>query len=188
MKGVPHVPALRPASSRALRAAASSAAGESGAEGAQVAENPTAFAPVLVRDDARNCSVCRFRTRVRYAETDRMGIAYNAHYLAWFEMGRTELMRCSGMSYRTIEERGVLLPLVAADLKLRMPIAYDDVITIESWIGKMRSRTVTFAYRIYRDAQLAAEGSTTHACVASGKNETVVLPDWLLAHLMPLAS
>jgi len=142
--------------------------------------------PGLVRDGRRNCIICRQRVRVRYAETDRMGIAYNAHYLAWFEVGRTELMRCSGLSYREIEERGFLLPLVAAELKLRSPIAYDDLITIDAWVGKVRSRTVSFAYGIYRDEELAAEGSTTHACVASRRNETVVLPDWLKGRLAPL--
>ena len=58
-------------------------------------------------DSLRERWACRFPMRVRYAETDRMGIAYNAHYLTWFEVGRTEFMRCSGLSYRAVEERGM---------------------------------------------------------------------------------
>ncbi|MFH1144354.1 MAG: thioesterase family protein [Candidatus Eisenbacteria bacterium] len=144
------------------------------------------FVPVLYEDEKRGCTVCRQFLRVRYSETDRMSLAYNAHYLTWFELGRTELMRCSGMSYKEVEERGILLPLVEATLKLRAAIIYDDVIRVEAWISRIRSRAVSFSYAIYDGERLAAEGTTIHASVAAGSDATVVLPDWLRRHLIPL--
>ena len=153
------------------------------------------------------------RVRVRYAETDRMGFAYNAHYLTWFEVGRTEYMRALGLPYREVEERGYNLPLVEAGLKLRAPVRYDDRIEIETRISETRSRTVTFAYRILRTAsqakaaagedaigdtagqvkrsagedaaseEILAEGFTKHACVQADTGRTATLPEWLSARL-----
>ena len=110
-----------------------------------------------------------------------MGIAYNANYLTWFEVGRTELMRCLGMSYLSVEQRGFNLPLVGAELKLRAPIRYDDLVVLEAWIGRLRSRAVTFEYAIYLEGNTLASGQTTHACVRAEDDETVTLPPWLLA-------
>jgi len=124
----------------------------------------------------------RVDIRVRYSETDRMGIAYNAHYLTWFEVGRTELMRELGLSYREVEERGVSLPLVESRTKLRIPVEYDDILTIETSIAKLRSRMIEFEYRILRGRKIVAEGSTEHASVVSdgtrGK-KSANLPEWL---------
>src|SRR5256714_11729555 len=82
--------------------------------------------------------------RVRYAETDRMGVVYHANYLAWCEVGRTEYIRSGGMSYREMEARGV--PLVVADATIRYhaPARYDDVVRVETTLGDVRSRSVTF--------------------------------------------
>jgi len=133
----------------------------------------------LVADARRNCMVGRLLLRVRYAETDRMGIAYNGHYLTWFEVGRTELMRSAGFPYRSVEERGINLPLVEATLRLRAPVGYDDVITIKTWIAQLRSRVIVFSYVIYHDGRSVAEGTTTHACVDAKTNRAVAMPVWL---------
>ena len=74
-------------------------------------ENPLPRSPEFRRDEVRHRQVGRITVRVRYAETDRMGIAYNAHYLTWFEIGRTEFMRSAGFPYRDMEARGLNLPL-----------------------------------------------------------------------------
>jgi acyl-CoA thioester hydrolase len=145
----------------------------------------------LVADERRGCMVGRLWLRVRYAETDRMGIVYNGHYLTWFEVGRTELMRCAGFPYRSVEERGINLPLVEASLRLRAPVCYDDVIAIETWISRVRSRAIVFSYCVYHEEQPVAEGSTTHACVAAQDNRTVAMPAWLaerVATLLEIAS
>lgn len=144
----------------------------------------------LVADSERNCMVGKLLLRVRYAETDRMGIVYNGHYLTWFEVGRTELMRSAGFPYRAVEERGINLPLIEATLRLRAPVGYDDVITVETWIGQVRSRVIVFSYVVYHDGRPVAEGTTTHACVDRATNHTVAMPAWLgeeIARLMRLA-
>ena len=125
--------------------------------------------------------------RVRYAETDRMGIAYNAHYLTWFEIGRTEFMRSAGFPYRQVEERGIRLPLVEASFRLRHTLAYDDVIVTRTWIDGLRSRTVAFAYEILHDGRTAATGRTLHACVDAASGRGVSFPAWLKSKIAPLS-
>jgi acyl-CoA thioester hydrolase len=137
------------------------------------------FSPAMRHDAARGRQIGCVRLRVRYAESDRMGIVYNAHYLTWFEIGRTELMRSSGAPYRTVEEAGYQLPLVDASLRLRAPVHYDDVIDIETWVEELRSRTVVFAYRILHGSTRVAEGTTIHACVRAADSRAAAFPDWL---------
>ena len=141
------------------------------------------FSPSIRHDAARGRQIGCVRLRVRYAESDRMGIVYNAHYLTWFEIGRTELMRSSGAPYRTVEEAGYALPLVDASLRLRAPVHYDDVIDIETWVEELRSRTVVFAYRILHGSTRVAEGMTIHACVRAADSRAAAFPDWLRASI-----
>ncbi len=140
-------------------------------------------APELVWDSELGGCLGRVRLRVRYAETDRMGVVYNAHYLTWFEVGRTEFMRSLGVPYRSMEEQGLALPLVDATLRFRRPIRYDDLVTVETAIDQLRSRTITFSYRILRDSDLVADGTTTHACVASSGGRVTHFPSWLREEL-----
>ncbi len=137
------------------------------------------FETGLIEDPQRG-RVGIVRLRVRYAETDRMGIVYNAHYLTWFEVGRTEFMRALGTPYRVIEERGYNLPMVEAHLRIRQPLRYDDLLVVLTWLGRLRSRVVEFRYEIRDQAErVVATGSTTHASVESSSGKTVVVPDWL---------
>lgn len=85
---------------------------------------------------------------MRYAETDRMGVVYHANYLVWCEVGRTEFVRAAGMSYRTMEERGIGLAVVDASLRYHAAATYDDVVRVETRLSDVRSRTVTFEYVI----------------------------------------
>jgi acyl-CoA thioester hydrolase len=107
--------------------------------------------------------------RVRYAETDQMGIVYYANYLVWFELGRVELLRSLGLAYSKLEaDHGCILPVIEARCRYRSPAKYDDEILIESWPSLVRSSVIRFAYRILRKAHdggentLLAEGETVH--------------------------
>ncbi|MBD3235525.1 MAG: YbgC/FadM family acyl-CoA thioesterase [Candidatus Eisenbacteria bacterium] len=135
--------------------------------------------PELEWDAARACRVGRVTLRVRYSETDRIGLVYNAHYLTWFEIGRTEYMRSLGTAYRSVEEHGFQLPLIEASLRLRAPVQYDDLIVVETWISRLRSRAVTFDYRLLHGEAVAAEGRTIHACIRAEDGHSAALPEWL---------
>jgi acyl-CoA thioester hydrolase len=105
---------------------------------------------------------------VRYAETDRMGIAHHSSYLLWFEIGRTGLLRAAGHPYRDLEARGVLLPVVECGCRFFKSADYDDHLTVETTVRELRSRSVIFDYRVVRGADLIAEGFTCHVCTDAG--------------------
>src|ERR1700749_2581997 len=107
--------------------------------------------------------------RVRYAETDQMGIFYYANYLIWFELGRVELLRSLGLAYSQLEkEHECILPVVESTCRYRSPARYDDEILIETRPALLRGSVLKFAYRILRKAHdggtpmLLAEGETVH--------------------------
>lgn len=115
--------------------------------------------------------------RVRYAETDQMGIAYHANYLVWCEIGRTDLIRQSGMTYAAMEARGVKLAVSEASLRFHASARYDDLVRIETTITEVKSRSVTFAYNISRAAngeRLASAVTSLVSVSAAGK--TVAMP------------
>jgi acyl-CoA thioester hydrolase len=91
------------------------------------------------------------RFRVRYAETDQMGVVYHANYLVWCEIGRTELIRSLGPSYASLERDGILLAVSDASLRFHAPARYDDQIAVETRVESVRSRSLTFAYLISRE-------------------------------------
>jgi acyl-CoA thioester hydrolase len=116
--------------------------------------------------------------RVRYAETDQMNIVYYANYLVWFEVGRVELLRALGFSYRQLEEdHGCILPVIEATCRYRSPARYDDQILIETRPALLRGPVLKFAYRILRKAEegadptLLAEGETVHVVCDSQMNK-----------------
>ena len=124
------------------------------------------------------------QTRVRYGETDKMGVAYHAHYLNWFEMGRTEFCRASGKSFSQWEAEGIMLPVVEAHCRYKSPLLYDDEIEIETSVTKLSRVSVTFTCRIFHadTKKLAAEGYTKHAFTSTdGKllREGNALEQWL---------
>lgn len=88
--------------------------------------------------------------RVRYAETDQMGVVYHAHYLVWCEVGRTDFIRALGMPYAEMEAQGVRLAVAEATVRYQGAARYDDRIRVETRLVEVRSRMVTFAYRILR--------------------------------------
>jgi acyl-CoA thioester hydrolase len=92
--------------------------------------------------------VTRVEFRVRYAETDRMGVVYHGNYLVWCEIGRTEHMRQFGVPYREMEERGVALAVAEASIRYQKAARYDELIRVETTLADVSSRTVTFDYAI----------------------------------------
>jgi acyl-CoA thioester hydrolase len=99
-----------------------------------------------------------------------MGFAYYAHYLRWFEIGRAELMRSLGTSYRAIEESGIRLPVVEAQCRYRDPARYDDALVLETGVARLSRASVEFHYRVVREADGAplATGRTVHCFLDPG--------------------
>jgi acyl-CoA thioester hydrolase len=123
------------------------------------------------------------QVRVRYAETDQMGIVYYANYLVWFEIGRVELLRALGLAYSQLEtDHGCILPVIEASCRYRAPARYDDEILIETRPVLLRGPVLKFAYRILRKAPegdqpaLLAEGETVHV-VCDGELNKKPLPE-----------
>lgn len=115
--------------------------------------------------------------RVRYAETDRMGVVYHANYLAWCEVGRTDFIRESGMSYRAMEEAGIGLAVSEATIRYHAPARYDDVVRIETTLSEVRSRSVTFEYLISRvDDAARLVSATTRLVSIDPAGRTVAMP------------
>ena len=113
------------------------------------------------------------RFRVRYAETDAMGIVHHSRYFPWFEMGRTEYMRARGFTYRELEALGVQLAVVEANCRYRFPARYDDPVLLWTWMEEFSRVRVRFAYAACLDAEpprLLVEGFTLHAFIdATGR-------------------
>ncbi len=116
--------------------------------------------------------------RVRYAETDRMGLLHHANYLVYFEQGRTELLRAQGYTYKRMEDEGFFLVLVKASVRFRQPAHYDDLLTVRTSVTRTTAVRIEHRYEVFRDQTLIAEGETTLACV-DRKGRLQALPEWL---------
>ncbi|HET9481944.1 MAG TPA: outer membrane protein assembly factor BamD [Candidatus Polarisedimenticolia bacterium] len=110
------------------------------------------------------------RLRVRYPETDAMGVVHHTHYLVWFEIGRTELMREAGCSYAEIEKEGIWLPVIEASCRYHSPARYDDEVQVVTRLEEITRVTARFTYRVERpsDGRLLATGGTRHAATDAG--------------------
>ena len=116
--------------------------------------------------------------RVRYAETDRMGLLHHANYLVYFEQGRTELLRSQGIAYRDLEDQGFLLVLTRIQVRYRSPARYDDLLTLRTTVVRTTLVKIEHRYELMRDGVLLAEGETTLGCVdRDGKVQA--LPEFL---------
>ena len=117
--------------------------------------------------------------RVRYSETDQMGVAYHGHYLAWCEMARTEHMRRLGVRYRDLEERGVRLAVSEARVRFAKSARYDDRIKVTAWLTEAASRRISFGYRVERmdDAVLLATAETSLISVDAEGRPARLPPD-----------
>lgn len=114
--------------------------------------------------------VFRMNYRVIYGDTDAGGFVYNANFLRYFEMGRTEMMRSLSLPYSMIEERGLILPVTETYLRYKAPAYYDDIITIDTCLIEVKKYSCRFNYRIVRledneKEKLLVKGFTVHACI-----------------------
>lgn len=117
--------------------------------------------------------------RVRYAETDRMGLLHHANYFVYFELARTEMLRARGITYRDVEDSGHLLVIVDIGCKFKRPAYYDDMLMIRTTVDRVTHVKIIHRYEVLRDGVLLAEGHSTLACVdREGK------PQALPEHLM----
>jgi acyl-CoA thioester hydrolase len=116
--------------------------------------------------------------RVRYAETDRMGLLHHANYLVYFEQGRTELLRETGYSYRDLEDQGFLLVLTKVDVHYRWPARYDDLLTLRTSVVRTTMVRIDHKYEVFCDGRLLAEGTSTLACV-DRQGRPQALPEFL---------
>jgi acyl-CoA thioester hydrolase len=122
----------------------------------------------MSKDGAVRKIVGETRLRVRYAETDQMGVVYYANYLVWFEVGRAELMRQRGLDYRQMEiEEDCLMAVVEATARYKAPARYDEELIVETTVTGVRGPVVRFSYRVLRvaDGVLLCEGETVHVVV-----------------------
>jgi acyl-CoA thioester hydrolase len=125
--------------------------------------------------------------RVRYSETDQMGVAYHGHYLVWCEMARTEHMRRLGVRYRDLEQRGIRLAVADAHVRYAKSARYDDALRVWAWLTSVASRLIAFGYRIERvdDGAILATAETSLVSL-DGAGRPARLPDDVLAHLEEL--
>ena len=116
--------------------------------------------------------------RVRYSETDQMGIVYHAHYLVWFEIGRTEWCRAAGLPYAEMERSGLFIPVTRVACAFRRRSSYDDPIRVVTRMTELSSRGCVFAYEVRSPAgDVLAEGSTRHVFMdASGRPRRAAEP------------
>lgn len=131
----------------------------------------------------------RSQHRVLYGDTDAAAVVYNANYLRYFELGRTEFMRDRVCTYREIEQMGVVLPVTECHIRFKAPARYDDLLIIETILTDLKKVTCTFSYRILREEDgarlcLLAKGFTTHASI-SREGKLTPLPMEIAKRLRP---
>ncbi|HEY3277120.1 MAG TPA: thioesterase family protein [Syntrophorhabdaceae bacterium] len=123
-------------------------------------------------------SVVDVPIRVRYADTDKMGVVYYGNYPVFFEVARSEFMRAKGITYREFEDMGYYLMVVGLDAKYHSNAEYDDLIVVKTSMPELKSRGLTFHYAVYKDGTLLVEGSTKHICVNTEKKVVAIPPDF----------
>jgi acyl-CoA thioester hydrolase len=117
--------------------------------------------------------------RVRYSETDAQGRVYHAHYITYFEVGRTELCRASGLEYKQMEESGLFFVVTEITCRYRGSAGYDDTLRLISRVVRTKGARITHEYALFRGEELLAEGQSTIALV-NREGNVQRLPDWLL--------
>ncbi len=128
--------------------------------------------------------VTETQLRVRYAETDQMGFAYYGNYAAFYEVGRADAMRKLGMTYRDMEEKGIIMPITVLTSRYHRPAHYDDLLTIRTIIKDLPGARIHFFYEIYNEAGiLLNDGETILAFLKKETGRPCAPPDWFLEPL-----
>lgn len=116
--------------------------------------------------------------RVRYQETDAMGVLHHANYFTYFEIGRTELLRANGFDYRRVEEGGIFMVIVEISCRYRRPAKYDDVLRLRTTLKRVTAAKIEHEYQLFRGDELLAEAKSVLACVdRDGQLQRV--PEWV---------
>lgn len=125
--------------------------------------------------------------RVRYAESDQMGVAHHSHYIVWCEQARTDHMRTLGASYAALEKGGLLLPVVDVQVRYKSPCRYEDLIRVRCWVREVSRRHVEFGYVIEMasDSRVCATARTTLMAVGRDR-ERASIPDSIREKLVPV--
>lgn len=132
--------------------------------------------------------IFKISLRVRYAETDQMGVVYYANYLVWFEVARTELFRELGMYYSEVEKEGIILPAVESHLKYIASAYYDEDIEIYTKITELKGASITFTYEAVRpsDKKILTKGFTRHAFLTKNERKIIPIPEDIRKLLEPV--
>ena len=126
----------------------------------------------------------QFNVRVRYAETDQMGVVYHGNYAQYFEMGRVEWLRNMGVSYKWMEDNGVMLPVVSLSMDYKKPARYDDVLTVKTIFKSQTSVKIEFDYEIYNEKEeLLTIGYSMLVFVNMKTGRPTLPPDYVLDRL-----
>jgi acyl-CoA thioester hydrolase len=122
--------------------------------------------------------------RVRYGETDQMGVVYHGNYAQYFEIGRVEWLRKFGVSYKEMEESGIMLPIISLSVKFKKSARYDDVIKVKTQLVKIPSATIEFDYEILNDKnEILATGNTSLVFIDINRNRPTRCPQYILDKL-----
>lgn len=124
------------------------------------------------------------KIRVRYGETDQMGVVYHANYATYFEVGRTEWLRQYGLTYKSMEESGIMLPVISLEIKYKNSAKYDDDLTVVTSIKNLPKARIEFDYELLNaKKELLATGNTVLVFVDMEKNRPTRCPDYLMKKL-----
>jgi acyl-CoA thioester hydrolase len=127
--------------------------------------------------------VTKAEIEVRYAETDQMGVVYHANYLIWMEVGRTKLIQDLGFSYASMEDQGIISPVIDLDISYKKPLRYGETATIHTWIEEYNGIKSVYGYEIYTPSgDLAVQAKSSHVCVQKDTFRPVkfrkLFPEW----------
>ena len=127
------------------------------------------------------------QTRVRYGETDQMGYLYYGNYALYYEVGRAEMIRSLGMSYREMESQfGVMMPVMSLQMRFVRPALYDELVTIRTTLRELPSSTITFHHELFNEKKKLLNGGSVKLCfVEMATNKTVAPPQYLVEKLTP---
>lgn len=130
---------------------------------------------------SNNLDFNKISFRIRYSETDQMGVVYHGNYAQYLEMGRVEWLRSFGISYKSMEENGIMLPVISLKLDFKKPAVYDDLITVATKLRKRPSVRIEFDYEIYNEAgELLVLADTVLVFMNMATKRPVMCPDYLL--------
>jgi len=128
-----------------------------------------------------------FKVRVRYAETDQMGVVYHGNYAQYFEMGRVEWLRNIGISYKWMEENGVMLPVVSLSINYKKPARYDDILTVKTILKSQTTVKIEFDYEIYNATnELLTTGNSMLVFVDMKSGRPMLPPNYVVEKINTL--